>query len=252
MTLPHIALRTYQTELDSHSHDHAQLVLPVKGILELEIGHNSGVINTETAAFITSGERHSFAGSEENLFIVVDIEQKQLTQASLPSFMALSPVTKQFLHFAHYYLINQSNDLFAHSLINDLLVNLLSQPLISNQDLLVLKAKKWMDVHFAESININRLTQHCHLSSSQLQRRFKKSTGYGLAEYWRHKRMLRAQFLLATSSLSVAVIAATVGYENVSAFSRSFSKSLEMHPSHWREMTVSAKKSLLLDNSSGM
>ena len=248
MSFPHIELRSYQTELHSHSHDHAQLVLPVKGFLELEIGNSSGIINTETGAFITSGDRHSFAGSDDNLFVVVDIEEKHLAMTTLPSFLTLTPVTKQFLNFAHYYLTSGTNDLYAHSLISDLLLNLLSHPLCSTKDLLVIKARKWIDLHFAEPINISKLTQHCHLSASQLQRRFKKCTGYGLAEYWRHKRLLRAKFLLSNSSLSVEAIALAVGYEHVSAFSRSFSKILGTYPSQWREMTLSANKLLLMDN----
>ncbi|MCL9685660.1 helix-turn-helix domain-containing protein [Legionella maioricensis] len=242
MSFPLIDLRSYRTEQCSHNHDYAQLVLPVKGILELEVGNSSGIISSETGAFIPSGEQHSFAGSENNLFVVIDMDEQYSSTMSLPSFLSLSSVTKKFLHFTHYYLINGANDSFSQSLINNLLLNLLCQPVFSNQDSFVLKARSWIDLHFAEPINIVKLAQQCHLSVSQLQRRFKKNTGCRIGEYWRQKRLDHARFLLSTSLLTIESIAFAVGYEHVSAFSRSFNNSFGLYPSQWREMTLAAKK----------
>ncbi len=247
MSFPQIDLRSYDTEQCSHSHDYAQLVLPVKGILELEIGNSSGIIGSEKGAFITSGERHSFSGKEDNLFVVIDLSEPYFSTTSLPSFIPLNPVIKKFLQFTHYYLINGANDSFSHSLINNLLFNLLRQPVLSSQDTFVLKAKSWIDLHFAEPISIAKLAQQCHLSVSQLQRRFKKNTGCRLAEYWRYKRLDHSKFLLSTSLLTIESIAFAVGYEHVSAFSRSFNNAFGHYPSQWRELTLAAKKSHLSD-----
>ena len=150
--------------------------------------------------------------------------------------------------FTHYYLINGANNSFSHSLINNLLFNLLGEPVFSSQDVLILKTKKWIDLHFAEPVNLVELAQRCYLSVSQLQRRFKKNTGYRLAEYWRQKRLVHAKFLLSTSPLAIEAIAFAVGYEHVSAFSRSFNNFYGLYPSQWREMTLAAKKLLPSDN----
>ncbi|CEG56928.1 AraC family transcriptional regulator [Legionella fallonii] len=244
----HIELRSYHTEQTSHSHEYAQLVLPVKGVLELEIGSSAGIIDAEKAAFVATGTRHSFSGSQDNLFVVVDFSQPDSPAINMPSFITLTPVTKQFLQFAHYYLLHGVNDLSSHRLINSLLLNLLSHPILSNQDLLVLKAKNWIDLHFSTSVNLEQLAQHCHLSISQLQRRFKKNTGTGLAEYWRQKKLEHAKLLLSTTSHTITSIAFAIGYENVPAFSRRFHAVLGMYPSEWREMALTAKKLLPSDN----
>lgn len=245
---PHIELRTYHTEQTSHYHNYSQLVLPVKGTLELEVENKAGIINAETGAFVASGEHHSFSGSEDNLFVVVDFNQEDFLVSNIPSFINLTPTTKQFLQFAHYYLLNGSNDLLSHTLINNLLLNLLSQPILSHQDLFVLKARNWIDLHFATPINIDQLAKHCHLSTSQLQRRFKRITGLSLGEYWRHKKLTQAKFLLSTTSRTIASIALDVGYENLPAFSRRFHTVFGMYPSAWRDMALTAKKSPLPDN----
>ncbi len=248
MFFPQIELRSYHTEQASHHHSHAQLVLPVRGSLELQIGNKADIINAQTGAFVASGEHHSFSGSEDNLFVVVDFNQEDSPISIMPSFIAINPVTKQFLQFAHYYLLNGNNDLLSHTLINNLLLNLLSQPILSSLDLSVLKAKNWIDLYFSTPINLDQLSQHCHLSTSQLQRRFKKNTGLGLAEYWRHKKLTHAKFLLSTTSRTISSIALAVGYENLPAFSRRFHTVFGMYPSEWRDMTLAAKKLPLSDN----
>lgn len=248
MHSPHIELRSYLSEQASHNHNYAQLVLPVKGTLELEVGNKAGIINAETGAFVAPGEQHSFSGSDDNLFVVVDFTQEDTSISHIPSFINLTPVTKKFLQFAHYYLLNGSNDLLSHTLINNLLLNLLSQPTLYHQDLFVSKAKKWIDLHYITPINLASLAQHCHLSISQLQRRFKKAIGLNLAEYWRQKKLTEAKLLLSTTTRTIASVALEVGYENLPAFSRRFHAVFDMSPSEWRELARTAKKLHLSDN----
>lgn len=239
----HLSLRSYQTEIASHNHDFAQLVLPIRGTMELKTGCHSGMVSTNTAAFIAPYERHCFAASQENLFLVVDIKTPNLLSHAtlIPSFLTLNPTTKKFLSFAQSYLLQEEHDFFSDYLIQNLLFKLLGQPLVGIEDRCVLKAQAWIEQHFAMPIDINKLSQLCNLSNSQLQRRFKRSTGQGLAEYWRSKRMLKAQQLLASEDLSIENIAYEVGYENLPAFSRRFSQTFAMTPSQWREMMLTAK-----------
>ena len=251
MLLKQIELRSYNTELCRHSHDYAQLVLPILGTMDIEIGNREGAVNMETAAFIPSGEQHCFAGSHENLFAVVDLPHHAtaLNSNSFPHFFNLTATTKNFLEFTHYYLIeNQIKNYSSDSLIQNLLLNLISQPLLPEHDRFVTLAKNWISLYFACPIDIVKLAQHCHLSASQLQRRFKRSTGYGIAEYWRSKRLEQAKRLLSEQNHSIEAIGFKIGYENASVFSRCFHKSFGVSPSQWRTMTLNAKNMRGKDN----
>ena len=155
--------------------------------------------------------------------------------------MALSTTTNQFLLFAHSYLLQKEKDLYADYLLQTLLLKLLPTSLVTPQDPISLRAKQWIDQHIALPIDLSKLTQLCHLSLSQLQRRFKQTTGQTLAEYWRAKKFEQAKLLLAKEQLKIDAIASQLGYENLSAFSRRFSQSFGLSPSQWREMTLSAK-----------
>ena len=80
------------------------------------------------------------------------------------------------------------------------------------------------------------------MSTSQLQRRFNRSMGMGIAQYWREVRFNKAKQLLLAGYLSIEAISSKVGYENLSAFSRAFNHAIGQPPSQWRQMMLTAKK----------
>ncbi|MBA2709656.1 MAG: helix-turn-helix transcriptional regulator [Tatlockia sp.] len=238
-----LSLRSYSTHSKSHSHDFAQFVLPFQGTMELNNGCHRGIVHRRSAAYIAPGQTHSFAASQDNCFLVFDIKEPLLINKTnqLPPFISLTATTEKFLSFVQSYIQENKADFFRDYLIENLLLNLLS-PLISMNDQAALKARLWIDKHFDNPVNLEKLTETCHLSLSQLQRRFKQATGQTLSEYWREKRLSHAQLLLGTSSYSIEKIAYLVGYANISAFSRRFTLRFGHSPTQWREMTFSAKK----------
>lgn len=55
-----IDVRYYGEESQTHRHDYHQLVLPVSGVLELEIDGLQGKVSSEHAAVITADNRPAF------------------------------------------------------------------------------------------------------------------------------------------------------------------------------------------------
>ncbi|MFT4059086.1 MAG: AraC family transcriptional regulator [Legionella sp.] len=246
-----IDLRSYHTESCSHAHDFAQLVLPVSGSMELEVGYYSGFINNDIGVYIAPNELHSFAGSRENLFLVVDITSKSHSsdEHSKSNVLNLTTNTKKFIQFTHHYLVHNERDFFTDSLINQLLFHFTANSFSPEPDPVVIKAKNWIDAYFSTPVNISHIAKYCHLSISQLQRRFKQAIGCSLAEYWRMRKLHHAKRLLSQKHSSIEAIAFEVGYENLPAFSRRFTKVFGESPSQWRSNTLLAKKMRELDNS---
>ncbi len=239
-------LRSYDTDVCRHEHDFAQLVLPLQGTLELEICGRMNIVNQNRGAYIQPGDTHCFSGSPGNLFLVMDLYNHKL---QLPSTaIQLNSSTQKFIQFTHHYFKYHEGDLIAEGLINQLLLHFTAAPIVPVQDSYVLKAKTWIDTHFKEPVDLSRITKYCYLSLSQLQRRFKKSLGSTLAEYWRLKKIQHAKTLLIETNCSIEMIATMVGYENLSAFSRRFHQVVGQSPKRWRVATIAAKKSLFLDN----
>lgn len=247
MLANHLALRSYPTECCSHTHDFSQLVLPLAGSMALEVGQYSGVVNEHKAVYIAPNERHCFAGSQENLFLVIDIKEKN-HQGFAPHIFDISPSTKKLLQFTHHYLCYNERDFFTDSLINQLLCHFTVKAGLPELDRVVLNARNWIDGHFAQPVDVCLVARHCHLSISQLQRRFKQTMGCGLAEYWRTKKLQQAKYLLAAGNRSIDAIAFAVGYENLSAFSRRFSQVFGESPSQWRRKAFAAHNMRETDN----
>lgn len=245
-----IDLRSYHTESCSHAHDFAQLVLPLVGSMELEVGHYSGVVNDDIGVYIAPNEQHCFAGSQKNLFLVIDVTTRNhLREESFVSnIFNLTASTKKLIQFTHHYLAHNERDFLIDSLINQLVCQFAANSFLPEPDQAVLKAKNWIDFYFSDSVDVSKVAQHCYLSVSQLQRRFKKALGCGIAEYWRMRKLHQAKRLLSQRNFSIEAIAFKVGYENLPAFSRRFSKIFGESPSQWRSKALTAKKMREMDN----
>lgn len=239
-----IALRSYHTESCSHSHDFAQLILPISGSMELEVGHYCGIVNQDTGVYIAANEQHCFAGSQQNVFLVLDLTTKNTIydQKLTSNHVNLTSSIKKLIQFTQHYLTHQAKDFFADSLINQLLVHFAVGAFTPQPDPLVMKAKSWLDFNVTEPVDVSRVARHCCLSISQLQRRFKQAMDCSLGEYWRMKKLFHAKELLCQRNYSIEAIAFALGYENVSAFSRRFSKLFGESPSQWRSKAFNSKE----------
>jgi AraC-like DNA-binding protein len=218
--------------------------------MELEVGHYAGIVNDDFGVYIAPSEQHCFAGSQKNLFLVIDVTTTNhlCAERSKSNILNLTLSAKKFIKFTHHYLAHNERDFFADSLINQLLFHFAANSFSPEPDLAVMKAKNWMDVHFTAPVDISRVATFCHLSISQLQRRFKHVIGCSLAEYWRMNKLHHAKKLLSQKNCSIEAVAFDVGYENLPAFSRRFSKVFGESPSQWRTKALTAKKMREMDN----
>jgi len=83
---------------------------------------------------------------------------------------------------------------------------------------------------------ISDLALEFNLSESRLQHLFKQSTGVGLGRMLSEKKLLKAALLLTHTHLRIKEIAATVGYEHTSSFTRAFSRHFAQTPQLYRKV----------------
>lgn len=82
---------------------------------------------------------------------------------------------------------------------------------------------------------LEELSRMLHYDFTALSREIKKIFGRNYTDLIQEKRLSQAHFLLETTSMSVADIGVTVGYENTSYFYRIFQKSTGMTPKEYRK-----------------
>lgn len=104
-------------------------------------------------------------------------------------------------------------------------------PLFQN----VARAVEIIRREFATAVTIDEVARRCGQSLRQLQRRFQTALGISPQEFLLKTRVLAAQQLLDTSSLSASQIAKRCGFVDASSFAQHFRKRIGMTPSAWRE-----------------
>jgi AraC-like DNA-binding protein len=88
---------------------------------------------------------------------------------------------------------------------------------------------------------ISDLALEFNLRESHLQHLFKEMTGVGLGHLLTGQKLQKAALLLTDTSLRIKAIAAAVGYEHSSSFTRAFGQRFAQAPQAYRIVAKSGK-----------
>ncbi|TLS53185.1 response regulator [Paenibacillus antri] len=99
------------------------------------------------------------------------------------------------------------------------------------------KVNEYILRHLGGDVSQTRLAEIVYLSPSYLSRLYKQSTGLSLTEFITNARIQRAKQLLRDTPHKIHDIAAEVGFESASYFTRFFKKMTNMTPQEFRERT---------------
>ena len=88
----------------------------------------------------------------------------------------------------------------------------------------VRRAIRWLRVHYAEPMRIERLAEVAGMSETSLHRHFKAVTAMSPLQYQKQIRLQEARNLLLSRGRDVAGIGFDVGYDSPSQFSREYAR----------------------------
>lgn len=92
----------------------------------------------------------------------------------------------------------------------------------------------WLHHHYDKPLRLAPLTRIVHLTDSQIQRVFKRSTHMSISQYIGHLRLEKACQLLSQTDIPLSHIALKCGFSDAAHFSRQFRLLKDMPPSHYR------------------
>ncbi|TQM11675.1 AraC family transcriptional regulator of arabinose operon [Pseudonocardia kunmingensis] len=98
----------------------------------------------------------------------------------------------------------------------------------------VLRVLDHVDAHLAEPLDVARLAEVVHLSTSRLTRLFREHLGTSPQRYVEQQRLIRAKQLLDLTDRPVGVIAREVGWEDPLYFSQRFARFAGQSPTAYR------------------
>lgn len=218
-------VRSYQADVCEHQHSYHQMVMPLRGCLEMEIDQRAGRVDARQGAVVLAGSAHSFAATQENGFIVADLSgDMPETLQDLGGFVVLSPSLSDYLGFLSRALLSGVSEGNKQLMLQLLLQLLCEQPERRVQlDRRLQLALDFMQQNLGRPLRIQQVAGMAHLSSRQLQNLFQQQLGLSPQHYLLQLRMQHALTLLQDTDLSVQQVADACGYQNLSAFSARFS-----------------------------
>lgn len=95
------------------------------------------------------------------------------------------------------------------------------------------KVKAYLEGHLGDSLTLEEIGEALGYSVSQMKKLFRQENGRGIIDYFIDLKMEEAKRLIREGNLSVGEIAARLGYENPSYFSRLFRQREAMTPSEY-------------------
>ncbi|WP_104401641.1 GlxA family transcriptional regulator [Vibrio penaeicida] len=108
-------------------------------------------------------------------------------------------------------------------------------PELTHGDATIVKAQQYCEVHYREELSVSSIAKHCHMSERSLLRRFKSATGYTPKQYIIQLRIERAKQLIELEHITIEAVGASVGYLDVSNFTKLFKKTTGITPAEFKQ-----------------
>lgn len=107
-------------------------------------------------------------------------------------------------------------------------------PELGHGDAPILKTQRWLQTKSAKKISVPMMAAQAKLGERTFLRRFHKATGFRPTQYVQRLRVGTARGLLEASRYTVDEIAWKVGYEDSSAFGKTFRSIMGLSPGEYR------------------
>jgi AraC-like DNA-binding protein len=231
-----LSIRSYSTKPARHSHHFNQLVLPLRGVINISVGDFNGKVAPSECVVVKANEEHLFTADTEARFVVVDMENLPLNISSSHCIVfAINASLRSYLTFIENQLENNVNAQLEQAMLEMFSLLLAEQPLLPKVDNRIGTAISFIEKNIAEQLQIKRLAESAFLSETQFKKLFKQQTGMTVMKYVTKLRMEKAQALLTHTDYPLPIIGEKVGYKEPSAFSRKFSQYFGLSPTKFKK-----------------
>jgi AraC-like DNA-binding protein len=234
---PSLEVRSYEGENPHHHHDFAQLVLPVCGRMDIDVGGRGGCIDQSLAALVTPGSVHSQLTQADSRFLVLDcasttLETLQMERLARQIYVPIPPATRRLIEFAE--LIGKEQLSISASQLAPLLLSSLgsgTSHFSSPMEQLLARLRANPGANWSNEA----MAQVANMSMSQLHQRFRQLFAMSPQAWLTDLRIHEAQRWLRSTSLPIAEIALRAGFSDQAALTRAMQRVSATTPAVYRK-----------------
>lgn len=110
-----------------------------------------------------------------------------------------------------------------------------TEPQVKSTNRQCAAVKRYIDLHFKESLTLELLAQVGHINKYYLSHAFKEEYGISPINYMIGKRIEESKYLLAETDFSLSQIAHLLGFSSLSYFSQVFRRVQSVSPKEYRQ-----------------
>lgn len=194
------SIRTYDGEAHTHAHDFAQIMVPLAGRMELEIGGRALFADMSCGMVVPAGASHAYEAQPGTRMLVIDT----------PEHEGLDRVRR-------FALTPSCASLAAMGDVAEQLALVLRLPtVLSRRSIDLARLDAALDAALHEAWPVSRMARLFFLSPQRFHARLLELTGRTPGAYLRGRRLDAAESALARG-LGLEAVAARVGYRTASA-----------------------------------
>jgi AraC-like DNA-binding protein len=234
-----LEIRTYARG-GRHKHTYAQFLFPLDGQMRVDIEGTVGVVGMGRAAVIPVNHIHDFEPSSDCRLLVLDFEPSlAVSGPPLPraSFLSIAPWLQRLFRWIGDEVEGEPRrgcEASRIALSGLSLVDCPSQATEQGPRARVFSRVEQQLKSARENISIAEVASEVGLRRSRFHQAFKARNGLSPKQFRLLHVLDGAATLLATTQLTVAEIAYSFGYQNVSSFNRVFKRRFSVTPSGYR------------------
>ncbi len=232
-----LEVRSYEREDRHHHHEHAQLVLPIRGEMKIDVNGCGGCIDQSLAALVTPGSIHSQQTNLDSRFLVLDcapttFETLQIEHLAQKIYVPISPATRRLIEFAE--LIGNAQLSIAASQLGPLLLSSLNPGISRFPDpMKQLIARVQADP--GANWSNESMAQVAKMSMSQMHQRFRLMFEMSPQVWLTDLRLQEAQRWLRGTSLTISEIALRAGFSDQASLTRAMQRVRATTPAVYRK-----------------
>ena len=230
-----------------HTHDLHQLEYAFEGVAEVETAASHHLLPPQQAAWIPAGLPHSTTLKRVRSVSVFFHPEMVQGADDRVRILPAAPVIREMLEYARRWPIDRPGsddtaDAFFDALAllaRDWIDQEAPLSLPTSSDPVVSAVMSYTREHLRE-IAMPDVCAAIGISERTLRRQFGAATGMTWRQYLIESRLLRSMALLTEPGRTVLNVSIEVGFESVSAFTRSFSRFTGESPSAYRKRVLAA------------